>query len=170
LFGGTTAALFDVVSNSFTDNYYAYQDGTLGSKQESVLLPFTPVSGYVYTLSASLTLAKQRVAPVRLCDGFAARRLGSPTTKRSGDSNEIEPVILVGYGRGPPSARGLAKIALAWKADTRSALGFGGGVGPQSWSEPHLTDVGPGLQRAQTAGGGDQDATTVGAEAPSWIR
>ena len=33
----------------------------------------------------------------RLCDGFAARRLGSATTKRSGDSNEIEPVILVGY-------------------------------------------------------------------------
>jgi hypothetical protein len=38
-----------------------------------------------------------RVAPVRLCDGLAARRLGSATTKRSGDSNEIEPVILVGY-------------------------------------------------------------------------
>ena len=38
-----------------------------------------------------------RVAPVRLCDRFAARRLGSATTKRSGDSNEIEPVILVGY-------------------------------------------------------------------------
>src|ERR1017187_4677910 len=97
-----------------------------------------------------------RVAPVRLRDGFAARRLGSATTKRSGDSNEIEPVILVGYWRGTSSARGLAKIALAWKADTRSALGFGGGVGPQSWSEPRLTDVGPGLQRAQTAGGGDQ--------------
>jgi hypothetical protein len=38
-----------------------------------------------------------RVAPVRLCDGFATRRLGSATTKRSGVSNEIEPVILVGY-------------------------------------------------------------------------
>jgi hypothetical protein len=38
-----------------------------------------------------------RVAPVRLRDGFVARRLGSATTKRSGDSNEIEPVILVGY-------------------------------------------------------------------------
>ena len=38
-----------------------------------------------------------RVAPVRLCDGFVGRRLGSATTKRSGDSNEIEPVILVGY-------------------------------------------------------------------------
>jgi hypothetical protein len=39
----------------------------------------------------------KRVAPVRLRDGFVARRLGSATTKRSGDSNEIEPVILVGY-------------------------------------------------------------------------
>jgi hypothetical protein len=39
----------------------------------------------------------ESVAPVRLCDGFVARRLGSATTKRSGDSNEIEPVILVGY-------------------------------------------------------------------------
>ena len=37
------------------------------------------------------------VAPVRLCDGFVAWRLGSATTKRSGDSNEIEPDILVGY-------------------------------------------------------------------------
>ena len=37
------------------------------------------------------------VDPVRLCDGFAARRLGSAITKRSGVSNEIEPVILVGY-------------------------------------------------------------------------
>jgi|ERR1035438_2345495 carbonic anhydrase len=30
-----------------------------------------------------------RVAPVRLCDRFVPRRLGSATTKRSGDSNEI---------------------------------------------------------------------------------
>jgi len=43
------------------------------------------------------TIRAWRVAPVRLCDGFAARRLGSATTKRSGVSNEIEPVILVGY-------------------------------------------------------------------------
>ena len=43
-------------------------------------------------------LAQQRgVAPVRLCDFIAVRRLGSATTKRSGDSHEIEPVILVGY-------------------------------------------------------------------------
>jgi hypothetical protein len=108
-------------------------------------------------------IAMPRVAPVRLRDGFVARRLGSATTKRSGDSNEIEPVILVGYGRGTPSAGGLAKIALAWQTDTRFAVGLGGGVGPHSWSQPRLAEVGAGLQRTQTAGGGNQDATTVAA-------
>jgi len=53
------------------------------------------------------------VAPVKLCDGLAARRLGSATTRRSGDSYEIEPLILVGSGSGPPSAGDLAKIASA---------------------------------------------------------
>ena len=37
------------------------------------------------------------VPSVRLCDRFAPRRLGSATTIRSGVSNEIEPVNLVGY-------------------------------------------------------------------------
>ncbi len=37
------------------------------------------------------------VASVRLCDGFLPRLLGSAPTKRSGDSNEIESFILVGY-------------------------------------------------------------------------
>ena len=55
------------------------------------------------------------------------------------------------------------KSRSAWKTDTRSAVGFGGGVGPHSWSQPRLAEVGPGLQRTQTAGGGNQDATTVAA-------
>ena len=38
-----------------------------------------------------------RVAPVTLCDEFPARRLCSATTNRSGDSHEIESVILIGY-------------------------------------------------------------------------
>ena len=59
-FGGSLAAAFDVVTNSFANGYYAYQDGTLGAKLNSVLLPFTPVSGYVYTLSATLTF---RITP-----------------------------------------------------------------------------------------------------------
>jgi hypothetical protein len=102
-----------------------------------------------------------RIASVRLYDGFAARRLGYATTKRSGDSNEIEPVLLVGYGRGTPSAGGLAKIPLARKTDTLSAVGFGSGVGPRSWGQPRLTEAGSGLQRTQTTGEGNQDATTV---------
>src|SRR5512137_1312613 len=63
LFGGSTSAAFDVVTNNTTYGYYAYQDGTLCAKSESVLLPFTPVStsatGYVYTLSLTLTLPIQ---------------------------------------------------------------------------------------------------------------
>ncbi len=57
VFGGTSTALWDVTRDQPppTENYYAYQDGTLGSRQETVLLPLAPVSGYIYTLSASLT-------------------------------------------------------------------------------------------------------------------
>ena len=51
----------------------------------------------VGVLMCKCSVRVYRVAPVRLCDGFVAQRLGSATTKRSGDSNEIEPVILVGY-------------------------------------------------------------------------
>ncbi len=62
LFGGSSTALWNVTRDQPppVENYYAYQDGTLGSRQETVLLPFTPVNGYVYTLSASLTFT---VAP-----------------------------------------------------------------------------------------------------------
>jgi len=57
LFGGSGIAAWDVVRDQPPpgENYYAYQNGTLGSRQETVLLPFTPVSGYVYNLEASLT-------------------------------------------------------------------------------------------------------------------
>jgi Concanavalin A-like lectin/glucanases superfamily len=55
-YGGSSSALWDVVTNNPGGGvYYANQDGTLGSGLNSVLLPFTPTSGYVYTLSASLT-------------------------------------------------------------------------------------------------------------------
>ena len=62
LFGGSSTALWDVTRDQPppTENYYAYQNGTLGSRQETVLLPLTPVSGYIYTLEASLTFT---VAP-----------------------------------------------------------------------------------------------------------
>jgi hypothetical protein len=48
-------------------------------------------------VKARQTAQNNGVAPVRLCDRFAPRRLGSASTKRSGVSNEIEPVNLVGY-------------------------------------------------------------------------
>ena len=63
----------------------------------TVAMPFTNPLGL--RLFRRRCRAAHRVAPVRLCDGLTARRLGSATTKRSGDSNEIEPVILVGPGR-----------------------------------------------------------------------
>jgi hypothetical protein len=51
--------------------------------------------------AAQVELTRQNqiysVAPVRLCDPLVPRRLGSATTKRSGDSYEIEPVIPGGY-------------------------------------------------------------------------
>jgi PEP-CTERM motif len=57
LFGGSSTALWNVTRDQPppVENYYAYQNGTLGSRQETVLLPLTPVNGYVYTLEASLT-------------------------------------------------------------------------------------------------------------------
>jgi hypothetical protein len=59
-----------------------------------------------FLILAKLGLKNQRktmqikndgVAPVTLCDEFPARRLCSATTNRSGDSHEIESVILIGY-------------------------------------------------------------------------
>ncbi len=54
LVGGTNTT-WDVVSNNPAGGYAAYGNGTLGPDLNSVLLPFMPHSGYVYTLDASLT-------------------------------------------------------------------------------------------------------------------
>lgn len=51
--GGSSAATWNVVSNSATA--FMHTDGTVGANQNSVLLPFTPQSGYLYTLSATIT-------------------------------------------------------------------------------------------------------------------
>ena len=60
LFGGSSGALWDVVTNNPGGGvYYANQNGTLGSGSESVLLPFNPQQGYIYTMSASLTFTVQ---------------------------------------------------------------------------------------------------------------
>jgi len=55
LFGGSSSALFEVVSNNAAAGYAAYQNGTLGAKLNSVILPFTAQSGHIYTLSTKLT-------------------------------------------------------------------------------------------------------------------
>ena len=54
-YGGTLSATFAVVSNNFANGYYAYQNGTLGPKLDSVLLPLALTNGYIYNFSATLT-------------------------------------------------------------------------------------------------------------------
>ena len=52
--GGTRCAWWNVLSNSATS--YVHADGTVGTGLTSALLPFTPELGYVYTLTASVTV------------------------------------------------------------------------------------------------------------------
>jgi|GEM_PF-4864911 transposase-like protein len=77
------------------DEAYAF----VGCLQQNTKGPHDMERGEQYAFLAIDPQTKLilRVTPVRLCDRFAPRRLGSATTKCSGDSNEIEPVILVGY-------------------------------------------------------------------------
>jgi len=53
--GGFNSATWNVVSNSATA--FMHTDGTVGANQNSVLLPFTPQAGYLYTLSATITFS-----------------------------------------------------------------------------------------------------------------
>jgi hypothetical protein len=52
--GGTSSAWWNVVSNSASS--YIYANGSVGTTLSSALLPFTPENGYVYTLTASVTV------------------------------------------------------------------------------------------------------------------
>jgi hypothetical protein len=52
--GGTSSAWWNVLSNSATS--FLHTDGTIGTTLSSMLLPFTPRSGYTYTLTASVTV------------------------------------------------------------------------------------------------------------------
>jgi hypothetical protein len=74
--GGTSAALWNSVSNSATS--YIYADGTVGTSLNSVLLPFTPESGYVYTLTASVTVPTM-TAGKWITMGFSAYNPASNT-------------------------------------------------------------------------------------------
>jgi len=55
-YGGSLGATFYVVTNNnIPTGSYAYQDGTLGSHANSVLLPLALTNGYVYNFAATLT-------------------------------------------------------------------------------------------------------------------
>jgi Concanavalin A-like lectin/glucanases superfamily/Immunoglobulin I-set domain len=56
ILGGTNTAKWNSVSNNVGTGAYMYQDGTIGPIQDSFLLPFTPRTNYVYTMSASVNL------------------------------------------------------------------------------------------------------------------
>ncbi len=52
--GATSSAHWNAVSNSATS--FLHQNGTIGTTLATSLLPFTPENGYVYTLTASVTV------------------------------------------------------------------------------------------------------------------
>ena len=67
--GATSSAWWTVLSNSATA--FIYQNGTVGTSLTSALLPFTPENGFVYTLSASVTVPTM-TAGKYITMGFAA--------------------------------------------------------------------------------------------------
>ncbi len=52
--GATSSAWWNVLSNSATS--YIFANGTVGTSLTSALMPFTPEDGFVYTLTASVTV------------------------------------------------------------------------------------------------------------------
>ncbi|MGH8024111.1 MAG: hypothetical protein ACRED1_11045, partial [Limisphaerales bacterium] len=77
--GGVASPLWNSVSNSATS--YMDADGAVGLGQNSVLLPFTPEAGYVYTLTASVTVPAM-AAGKWITMGFAAY---SPASNSASD-------------------------------------------------------------------------------------
>lgn len=82
--GGSSSALWNVLSNNVSAGAYMNQDGTIGRVQNSVLLPFTPEVGYIYTLSASLTFTSDPGTWLSL--GYAAHNPPDSATPRFNDS------------------------------------------------------------------------------------
>jgi len=80
--GGSSSATWNVVSNSATA--FMHTDGTVGANQNSVLLPFTPQSGYVYTLSATISFTAAPGSWVSL--GFTGANPVNSATPRFTDS------------------------------------------------------------------------------------
>ena len=85
LAGGTVSAWWNCVSNSATS--IMYKNGTVGTGENSVLLPFTPELGYVYTLTASVTVPTM-TAGQWITMGFAATNppLNTATDPRFGST------------------------------------------------------------------------------------
>ena len=74
--GGISSARWNSVSNSATS--YLYEDGTIGTTANSVLLPFAPQSGSIYTLTASVTVPAM-AAGKWITMGFASYNPASNT-------------------------------------------------------------------------------------------
>ncbi len=68
--GGTSSAWWTVL-DSIANTSYLYENGTIGTNFNTSLLPFTPENGYVYTLTASVTVPTM-TAGKWITMGFAA--------------------------------------------------------------------------------------------------
>jgi hypothetical protein len=56
ILGGSSSAIWNVVSNNAAAGAYLNQDGTIGLLGNSYLLPFTPKTNYIYVLTVSANL------------------------------------------------------------------------------------------------------------------
>lgn len=82
--GGASSALWNSVIGT-TDPAAMLADGTVDTHQNSVLLPFTPQAGYVYLMTASVTVPAM-TAGKWITLGFAAHDPVNNTTPRFNDS------------------------------------------------------------------------------------
>ena len=70
-YAGATSSAWWTVEDSVAGTSYLYQNGTIGTNENTSLLPFTPEDGYVYTLTASVTVPTM-TAGKWITLGFAA--------------------------------------------------------------------------------------------------
>ena len=83
--GGSSSALWNIVTNNPGFGASAAQNGTLGNYQNSVLLPFIPQAGFVYTLSGSITFTSDPGSWLEL--GYAAH---NPSVNTSTGGNRMD--------------------------------------------------------------------------------
>jgi|GEM_PF-629676 len=82
--GGNSGAQWNIVSNNASAGAYMSTDGTVGPTQNSCLLPFTPQSGYIYTLTASVTFTTDPGNWITM--GFGANNPANSATPRFNDA------------------------------------------------------------------------------------